>query len=187
MTTSTPRPRQASVGALFGGRHYAHIAGFLNAAGTHRETIEQIAYILAADNPHFNAEVFGREAGLESARESYTQDELKANLVTAAGITERLGLRSAKRVADWRQRYSDFPEPFLGGTRDRGGPGARQAWYFWPEVEAFLERHELPKQPRGRQPPRADAGPGGRCEAHGLITGPVYELARRPTAKGRRW
>ena len=85
MTTSTPSPRQASVGALFGGRHYAHIAGFLNAAGTHRETIEQIAYILAADNPHFNAEVFGREAGLESARESYTQDELKANLVTAAG------------------------------------------------------------------------------------------------------
>jgi len=123
MTTSTPSPRQASVGALFGGRHYAHIAGFLNAAGTHRETIEHIAYILAADNPHFNAEVFGREAGLESARESYTQDELKANLVTAAGITERLGLRSAKRVADWRQRYSDFPEPFLGGR----GTAAAQA------------------------------------------------------------
>lgn len=193
MTTSAPSTPQAPVRTLFGGRHYAYIAELLSSMGSLRETIKQVACILAADNPHFDRETFGREAGLQDAPDSFTLDEFRANLVTAVGIAERLGLRSSKRVADWRDRYHDFPRPFLEGTRGRGVTAARQAWYWWPDVEAFTERHGLPKRPR---PPtlsaaqiaeaqrRRDAGEPVRqiAAAFGVSRGPIYRLTRKTAA-----
>lgn len=128
MTTTAPSTPQAPVRTLCGGRHYTYIAEFLSSMGSLRETIEQIACILAADNPHFDRETFGREAGPWHAPDSFTLDEFRANLVTAVGIAEWLALRSSKRVADWRDRYDDFPRPFLEGTRGRSLTAARQAW-----------------------------------------------------------
>jgi hypothetical protein len=148
MTTTAPSTRPAPAGTLFGGRHYAYIAQFLSGMGSLRQTIEQIACILAADNPHFDQEGFGREAGLERAPVSFTPDEIRANLVTADGIARRLGLRSGKLVATWRERYDDFPRPFLEGMRGRSGAAARHARYWWPDVKAFCERHGLPRRPR---------------------------------------
>lgn len=53
-------------------------------------------------------------------------------LVGAAEIAERLGVRNASLVHDWVRRYPDFPEPVAELK-------AGHIW-AWPDVEAWA-RH----------------------------------------------
>lgn len=54
------------------------------------------------------------------------------DLVGAAEIAKRLGVRKGSVVSDWRQRHRDFPEPVA-----RLAMG--HIWY-WPDVEAWARR-----------------------------------------------
>ncbi len=54
------------------------------------------------------------------------------DLVGAAEIAQRLGVRRASLVHDWQRRYDDFPEPVL-----RLSVGL--IWY-WPEVERWARK-----------------------------------------------
>jgi hypothetical protein len=51
------------------------------------------------------------------------------DLVGAAEIAERLGLRGRQAVSDWRRRHPDFPKPVAE---------LKQAMVWnWPDVEAW--------------------------------------------------
>lgn len=51
------------------------------------------------------------------------------NLVGAAEIAERLGVRRPQVVHDWRRRYPEFPQPVAR---------LRQALIWnWPEIERW--------------------------------------------------
>ena len=78
----------------------------------------------------------------------YTVEEFRRNLVTAGMIATRLGIKHAAHVSMWQKRYDDYPEPVLQGTLPHGRTGGNQAWYWWPDVEAFARRHGLPKPRR---------------------------------------
>jgi hypothetical protein len=52
-------------------------------------------------------------------------------MVGAAEIAERLGMRSASLVHDWRKRYPDFPQPVA--TLKAG-----LVW-AWPDVEKWAK------------------------------------------------
>lgn len=53
------------------------------------------------------------------------------NLVGAAEIAERCGVKRPQVVHDWRRRYPDFPEPVAQ---------LRQALVWnWPEVERWAK------------------------------------------------
>lgn len=53
------------------------------------------------------------------------------NLVGAAEIAERCGVKRPQVVHDWRRRYDDFPEPVAQ---------LRQALVWnWPEVERWAK------------------------------------------------
>ena len=53
-------------------------------------------------------------------------------LVGAAEIAERLGLRHPSLIQDWRLRYPDFPEPIARLK-------AAHVW-SWPDVEAWARQ-----------------------------------------------
>jgi len=53
-------------------------------------------------------------------------------LVGASEIAERLGLRLAQTVHDWRRRHAEFPTPLVSLTMGH-------VWY-WPDVEAWAKR-----------------------------------------------
>ena len=53
-------------------------------------------------------------------------------LVGAAEIAERLGVKRSQVVHDWRRRYADFPEPVAK---------LRQALVWaWPDVAKWARR-----------------------------------------------
>lgn len=53
-------------------------------------------------------------------------------LVGAAEIAERIGVKRPQVVHDWRRRYADFPEPVAQ---------LRQALVWaWPDVQAWARR-----------------------------------------------
>ena len=53
-------------------------------------------------------------------------------LVSSAGIAERLGVKRLQVIHDWRRRHSDFPAPVFN-------IGRAGVWY-WPEVRAWAEK-----------------------------------------------
>lgn len=53
-------------------------------------------------------------------------------LVGVTEIAERLGVKAASRVHDWRRRYQDFPAPVAKLAMGL-------VWY-WPEVERWARR-----------------------------------------------
>jgi hypothetical protein len=54
------------------------------------------------------------------------------NLVGAAEIAERLGVKRPQVVHDWRRRYPDFPQPVAN---------LRQALIWnWPDVERWARK-----------------------------------------------
>ena len=53
-------------------------------------------------------------------------------LVGAAEIAERLGVKRAHLVHDWRRRHEDFPEPVAELSMGL-------VW-AWPDVEAWAKR-----------------------------------------------
>lgn len=53
-------------------------------------------------------------------------------LVGAAEIADRLGVKLAQTVRDWRRRHADFPAPVRSLTMG-------SMWY-WPEVEQWARR-----------------------------------------------
>ena len=63
-------------------------------------------------------------------------------LVGAAEIAERLGLKTRQSIHVWRQRYPDFPEPVLKLSMGN-------VWN-WPDVERWAKK-------TGRMPERAEA------------------------------
>ena len=73
----------------------------------------------------------------------FARDDIWANLVTMRQIMDRTGVRAISVVASWKSRYRDFPEPIR--PTDRADANyAYMARYWWPEVQAFLDRHGFP-------------------------------------------
>ena len=54
------------------------------------------------------------------------------DLVTATDIAERLGVKRAQVVHDWRRRHTDFPEPLV--TRPR------VLLWAWKDVKEWARR-----------------------------------------------
>jgi hypothetical protein len=90
----------------------------------------------------------------------YTRAEVKENLVIVSDIAYRLDV-AVSTVATWPERYGDWPEPLVLGAQQRLGSHGRQAVYWWPEILAFLARHDLPGGHPGRKNSTADGGLAG--------------------------
>ena len=69
------------------------------------------------------------------------REKLRASLVRTSDIARRLGV-AKPNVANWKVRYPDFPEPILADKSGYNGV------YWWPDIEDFLRRHELPSRNR---------------------------------------
>lgn len=96
-------------------------------------TVSQ-AWLLVSDILNAVAPIIRAEGGLP---------DIKINLVNLTIIAERLG-HSLSGVHSWTTRFPDWPEPLLTGD----GRGAMHV-YWWPHVQAFLDRHNLPQRGRG--------------------------------------
>jgi len=70
-------------------------------------------------------------------------------LVTAAGIADRLGASRASLVHDWRSRDLGFPEPVAD-------LGSILLW-SWPEVEAWAAATGHPRRSTARSTGKADS------------------------------
>lgn len=92
---------------------------------------------------------------------SYTLAEIRANLVILSDIAARVE-RGISTVSNWVYRYAGTADPFPeaiicplpagGGDHNRG----RRPIYWWPQVEAWLERNQLPRTGHGRAREAAD-------------------------------
>lgn len=80
----------------------------------------------------------------------FTLAEIKANLVIMSDIAFRADV-AVTTVHSWTTRYADWPEPLLGGASQRPGQPGRQAAYWWPQVQEFMETNNLPRDPAGRE------------------------------------
>lgn len=60
---------------------------------------------------------------------------LRGNLVRPSQIARELGVARAA-VSNWKRRYKDFPEAVIDDV------------YWRPDVEKFLDRHDLPGHQR---------------------------------------
>jgi len=78
-----------------------------------------------------------------------------ANLVIVSDIAYRVNV-AVSTVATWPERYGDWPEPLVLGAQQRPGSHGRQAVYWWPEILAFLARHDLAGGHPGRKNSTAD-------------------------------
>ncbi len=65
------------------------------------------------------------------------------DLVGAAEIAERLGVKLAQTVRDWRRRHAEFPDPVLTLTMG-------SIWY-WPDVEEWARSTGRLTPPADRQ------------------------------------
>ena len=63
-------------------------------------------------------------------------------------IANRLDV-AVSTVESWPERYNDWPEPLVLGAQQRTGAHGRQAVYWWPDIQAFLARHDFPRGPHG--------------------------------------
>ena len=68
------------------------------------------------------------------------------DLVGAAEIAERLGIKRPHLIHDWRRRHAEFPQPVveLKGT----------LIWLWPEVEQWASRTGRSAAPANRVTPR---------------------------------
>lgn len=76
---------------------------------------------------------------------------LRDNLVGVPHITERTGA-AASTVYTWMQNFDDWPEPVITGSYGEPGTlrGPRaQAFWWWPDVENWLDLHGKPEPPQG--------------------------------------
>lgn len=89
-------------------------------------------------------------AGPDDEEPAYTRAALRANLVTKQGIAEQVQVELAN-VSNWAARYADWPEPFLPVRGYGAHDGGNGALYWWPDVTAFLDLHDLPKPARTRK------------------------------------
>jgi hypothetical protein len=96
----------------------------------------------------------------DAGEPKYTLADVKQNLVIVSDIAYRL-MVAVSTVATWPERYGDWPEPLAPGARQRPGSHGRQAVYWWPEILAFLARHDLPGGHPGRKNSTADSGLAG--------------------------
>jgi ribosomal protein S25 len=75
---------------------------------------------------------------------------LRDNLVTLSDIADRLH-RGVSTPSRWIYRYKHTDDPFPAPVLDRmpttGSETARgrRCWYWWPEVDDWLTRHDLPR------------------------------------------
>lgn len=84
---------------------------------------------------------------------------LQENLVTQTDIAGRFGLDRAVPT-QWKNNFADWPRPVLRFATWAGGGGADLYW--WPEVQAFGERHQVvfgKGMRRGRPPKTSDTPP----------------------------
>jgi len=88
-------------------------------------------------------------------------DYLQENLVTQSDIARRLKVDRAN-VTNWKNQHDDWPAPRLtiSSWSARGGSDL----YWWPDIEAFCQRHGI-RPGQGMRPGRRSGTRLSRDEA----------------------